>query len=149
MRKYLNAYRLSTYLLLVFCAGHTIGGLFTPRSYGPEADAVLASMKSVHFPFNGADSTWYGFHLGFGLIVSVYLLLCAFITWYLGGLDAVERRPCLPIAWALSLSLALTAALSFRYFFPAPGVFASLAAVLLAIQCFREQAALHPAVARG
>lgn len=47
--KYFTPYRLATYLLLVFCAGHTGGGMFAQKSLGPEADSVFSAMKSVHF----------------------------------------------------------------------------------------------------
>jgi hypothetical protein len=139
--KYFSLYRISTYLLLLFCFGHTVGGLLSNKSLGPQADAVLASMKSVHFNFNGADCTWYGFHLGFGLMVSVFLLFCAFITWYLGGLGPDESRACLPIAWALVASQILTAVLSWSYFFAGPATLSTLVAILVAIQSFRQQSA--------
>ena len=63
---YLGPYQIATYLLLIFCTGHTLGGLFFAPSKGAAADAVLASMKAVHFRFNGADCTYYGAHLGSG-----------------------------------------------------------------------------------
>lgn len=79
-------------LLLVFAAAHTIRGLLFPPSNGPAADAVLASMKSTHFEFKGSDCIFYGFHMGFGLMVNVYLVLSADIAWVLGG-KRVARNP--------------------------------------------------------
>ena len=44
-------------LLVLFCFGHTAGGMLSEKSVGSEADAVFASMKSVHFTFGGATVT--------------------------------------------------------------------------------------------
>jgi hypothetical protein len=126
-------------LLLVFAASHTIGGLLFPPSNGPAADAVLASMKSTHFDFNGSDCTFYGFHMGFGLMVSVYLALSAVMAWILGG-ERVARNPAVkeglrPVAWALLISHVGTAILSWKYFFTGPGVISTVVALLLAWEC--------------
>ena len=45
--KYLGPYRIAAYLLVLFCIGHTAGGMLSQKSLGPEADAVFAAMKSV------------------------------------------------------------------------------------------------------
>src|SRR2546430_2708586 len=52
--QYLTPYHVATYLLLIFSAAHTLGGLFLPHGYGVDANDVLASMKSIHFDFNGS-----------------------------------------------------------------------------------------------
>jgi hypothetical protein len=44
--------------------------MLSQKSLGPESDAVFSSMKAVHFNFNGASCTWYGFWFGFGLMAS-------------------------------------------------------------------------------
>ena len=90
MARWFAPYRLVTYLLIIFCAAHTIGGLFTPHSFGLAADGVLLAMKAVHFNQHGADCTYYGFHLGFGLMLSVLLLACAALAWVLAGQPAAR-----------------------------------------------------------
>jgi hypothetical protein len=135
--KYLSLYRIVTYLLLFFAATHTVGGLLISRSRGPEADAVLAAMRATHFACQGADCTWYGLYFGFGLLVTVFLLFSAAVCWRLGGLSAGERAPLAPVAWALFICHILVAVLSWTYFFIAPGVVATLIAVLLGIPCIR------------
>ena len=55
--KYLSPFRLASYLLVVFFAGHTAGGMLAQKSHGPDADAVFASMKAVHFTFKRATTT--------------------------------------------------------------------------------------------
>ena len=136
---YLGPYQIATYLLLIFCTGHTLGGLFFAPSKGPAADAVLASMKAVHFRFNGADCTYYGAHLGFGLLTSVFLLLSAALTWHLGrfpGGNAALR----PVAWALFVAFVPTTLLSWWYFFAGPALLSLLVASLLGWECLTTYA---------
>lgn len=126
-------------LLLVFAITHTIGGLLFPPSNGLTADAVLASMKSTHFDFNGSDCTYYGFHMGFGLIATVYKVLSAALAWILGGeqvlLNPAVREAQRPLAWVLLYSQAATAFLSWKYFFAGPGVFSTVIVLLLGWEC--------------
>jgi len=67
--KYLGVYRIATYLLVLFCLGHTAGGnAGAERASAPSRDAVFSSMKAVHFDFNGADchvvtAFWFAFGL--------------------------------------------------------------------------------------
>jgi len=136
--RYLSVYRITAYLLLLFCGMHTVGGLLSEQTYGPESDGALASMKAVHFPLMGADCTWYGLYFGFGLLFSVFLLVSAAITWHLGGLRPSERRALAPVAWSLFLGFVLVACLSWRYFFAAPGATATVIAALLGVQAIRD-----------
>jgi uncharacterized membrane protein YedE/YeeE len=126
-------------LLLVFAASHTFGGFLFPSSNGPAADAVLASMKSTHFDFFGSDCTFYGFHMGLGLMVSMYLVLSIVIAWILGD-ERVAQNPAVkegqrPVAWALLVSHVGTMILSWKYFFVGPGVISTVVVLLLAWEC--------------
>jgi hypothetical protein len=139
MHPYLTPYRVATYLLLIFFIAHTFGGLLFPPSHGPAGDAVLASMKSVHFTFNGADCTFYGFHLGFGLMASVFQFFSAALTWHLSQFpsgNAVLR----PVAWALFLAHVPMVVLSWQYFFAGPGIFSTVIALLLGWESFTTYA---------
>jgi hypothetical protein len=147
--KHLGVYRVATYLLVLFCLGHTGGGMLSQKSLGPEADAVLASMKAVHFDFNGATCTYHGFWLAFGLTASVFLAFSAIVAWSLDGLKAAEWARVAPIAWALCASHAANAVLSWRYFFAGPGVFATLITLLLGIGAVRSGRAATAAVIAG
>lgn len=136
--KYFGPYRLATYLLVLFCAGHTAGGMLAQKSLGSESDAVFSSMKAVHFDFNGADCTWYGFWFAFGLMTSVFLLFSALVAWTLAGVSPNHWSMVAPIAWALFASHVCNAVLSWRYFFAGPGVFSTAIAALLGIGAFRK-----------
>jgi len=130
-------YRVCAALLLLATLGHTFGGMLGtarrgPRA-GPEADRVFADMKSVRFRWQGAETTWFGFWLGNGLVVSAAFLAPIIALWVLGGLDATQRHASLPIAWAVFASLALTSLLGFKYFGPRAGVGFGVIAILTAI----------------
>lgn len=139
--KRFNAYRVAAGLLVVFCVMHTAGGMLSRKPRGPAADSVLTVMRDVHFTFMGADCTFYGFWLGFGLMVSVFLLLAAVVAWHLGGASEEERLRLAPVAWALFVSQVLTAILSWAYFFPGPGVMSTAIAALVGIGCLDGRAA--------
>jgi hypothetical protein len=139
--KYFSPYRIATYLLVLFFAGHTAGGMLGQKSLGPASDAVFATMKSVHFTFNGADSTWYGFWFGFGMMASVFLAFSALIAWQLDKVPASSWPAVTLIAWALVVAQACNAVLSWAYFFAAPGIFATLVTGLCAFGAWRKQKA--------
>lgn len=126
-------YRLAAVLLLLGALGHTFGGMLAQARGGQSgapaaADAVFAQMKSVHFTWQGADTTWYNFWMGNGLGVSALLLLAIVVLWTLGGLARGERRAALPIAWTAVVSLILVMACGFLFFSPFVGsVFGAVA----------------------
>jgi hypothetical protein len=146
--KHVTPFRIAAGLLAVFCALHTAGGMLSQKSMGPSSDAVFAAMKSVHFDFNGSDSTWYGFWFGFGLMASAFLAMSAFVAWRLERVRAEAWPDVSAIAWALTAAQAVTAFLSWKYFFAGPGVFATLATVLLAVGIVRKQrkAVVNPSI---
>jgi hypothetical protein len=138
MTKYFTPYRLATYLLVIFFAGHTFGGMLGQRSLGAASDAVFDAMKAVHFDFNGADCTWYGFWFGFGLMASIFLLFSAVISWQLDRVPKVSWPLVSTIAWALFATHVGVAVLSWAYFFTGPGIFSTLAAGLMAVGALRQ-----------
>ncbi|HEY0841021.1 MAG TPA: hypothetical protein VGD74_12610 [Vulgatibacter sp.] len=136
--KVFSPYRIAAALLVVFCVMHTAGGMFSEPSFGAEADAVFASMKAVHFDFNGSDSTWHGFWFGFGLTSSVFMLFSALVAWKLDSVPRESWPAVAAIAWALVAAQAANAVLSWAYFFAGPGVFATAITLLVAVGAFRK-----------
>lgn len=129
-------------LLLVFCLMHTGGGMLAQKSLGPASDTVFSAMKRTHFDFNGADCTWYGFWFGFGLTVSIFLLLSAIVAWELERVPS-ELWPHLQvIAWAFVFSHVANTVLAWKYFFAGPGVFGILISLLLAVGTARKSRGL-------
>lgn len=137
--KYFGVYRIAAYLLVLFCLGHTAGGMLSHKSLSPGADAVFSSMKTVHFTFNGADCTYYGFWFAFGLMFSAFLIFSAFVAWRFADVDPKGWKTAGPIAWALVAAHLVDSILGWIYFFPGSASLATLITVLLGIGAFRKQ----------
>jgi len=136
--KHITPFRVASVLLFVFCLMHTGGGMLAQKSLGPASDTVFEAMKRVHFDFNGADCTWYGFWFGFGLTASIFLLLSALVAWELERVPN-ELWPRLGlIPWAFVVSHAANTVLSWKYFFAGPGVFGVVISLLLAAGTLRK-----------
>ena len=101
----------------------------------------IEAMKTVQFQFNGSTCTWYGFWFGFGLMCSVFLALSAVLAWQLDKVPAPAWAHVKVMAWALVVSQAINAVISFRYFFVGPGTFAALVTILMSVGCLRKQRA--------
>jgi len=141
MTTYFNLYRISCYLLVLATIGHTFGGILGTAKRGsgaPEADRVFAQMKSVHFVWNGADCTWFGFFLGNGLSVTALLFLASVVLWTLGGLDASQFRLVWPIGFAIFMSLTATSWLGFKYFAAGIGIGLGVIALLTGIAIIKS-----------
>jgi hypothetical protein len=114
-------YRISSVLLVLFAAGHTLGF----RQIDPtwRVDSLVGSMHSIRFDVQGFSRTYWDFYVGFGLFVSVFLVFAAVVAWQLGSLApetlALMRGP----AWALVICFAALAVLSWRFFFLLPILF--------------------------
>jgi len=136
--RFLTPFRIAAYLLAVLFLGHTGGGMLAQKSLGSASDAVFATMKAVHFTFNGADATWYGFWFGFGLTVSVYTLFSAVVAWQLDKVTPDRWSSVSAIAWTLAAAQLASAVLSWKYFFVAPTLFSLGAALLIALGAYRK-----------
>jgi hypothetical protein len=90
-------------------------------------------MRAVRFDWRGASCTWYGFWMGNGLGVGALLLPVIVALWTLGGVAPGGAGPWLPLAWTLTLCLALLAVLGVRYFAVRVGVVFAIVAALSGI----------------
>src|SRR5580658_9102519 len=122
-------HRIASVLLLLFAAGHTFGFRQNDPEWG--ADAVLGSMRSVHFDAQGFTRTYWDFFSAFGLFFSVFLLFAAVLAWLLAGLPAETLARVRSIAWALAICFVAIPALSWRFAFTTPLVFSSLITLCL------------------
>ena len=91
--------RIASVLTLIHAVLHTVGGVFGKTPPGP-ASAAVAAMQANHFVFMGATRTFWDFHIGMGLAVTIFLTMEAIVFWLLGGLvkrDGTALRPVLAI----------------------------------------------------
>jgi hypothetical protein len=124
-------YRIAAVVMVLFAAGHTFGFL-TLQPPTPEALAVHQGMMNVHFRLNNGEFSYDGFYVGFGLSITAYMLLCAFLAWHLA------KHPDRAIGWALFAVQASGLPLSWMYFPIAPTVFSAALAVLLCFAAWRQ-----------
>ena len=120
------AYRIAAVLLVLFAALHTVGFLgFRPPT--AEGAAVLESMNRVHFAVKGAEFSYGGFYVGFGLSVTAYLLFSAYLAWWLSGV----KQSVGGLGWVFCGVQAVSLVLSYIYFSAAPAAFSGVVAGLL------------------
>ena len=112
-------YRIAAVLLLLFDAGHTSGFPWSDPKWGVD----LGSMRSTHFYIMGFSRTYWDFYVGFGLFVSVLLLLAVVLAWQLSGLPPESLALMRATAWAFALCFAAITVVSWRYLFILPIAF--------------------------
>jgi hypothetical protein len=117
-------YRIASVLLLLFAMGHTLGFRQSDPSWG--VDALLSSMRSIHFEVQGFNRTYWDIFLAAGFLVGLFYLFAAVLAWQLGGLPAETLARMRVTAWAFALCFAAVTVLSCRYLFILPIVFSIL-----------------------
>jgi hypothetical protein len=122
-------YRISSVLLLLFAAAHTLGFRQSDPAWG--VDALLGSMRSIHFDVQGSSRTYWDLFVAAGFSVGVLYLFAAVLAWQLGGLPAEALAGMRGIVWALALCFAAITVVSWRYLFILPIVFSFVITVCL------------------
>jgi hypothetical protein len=124
-------YRTAAILLLLFAAGHTLGFRQSDPQWG--VDALLASMRSIHFDVQGFNRTYWDLFEAAGFSVGVFYLFAAILAWQLGGLPAATLALMRGTAWAFALCFAAITVVSWRYLFVLPIVFSIVITVCLTV----------------
>jgi hypothetical protein len=120
-------YRIAAVLLLLFDAGHTSGFPWSDPAWAVD----LGPMRSTHFYILGFSRTYWDFYVGFGLTVSVFLLLAVVLAWQLGGLPPDSLAHMRGTAWTFALCFAAITVLDWKYFFIIPIVFSTVITLCL------------------
>ena len=127
-------YRIAAVLILLFDVGHTSGFPWSDPKWAVD----LSSMRSTHFDILGFSRTYWDFYVGFGLFVTVFLLLAAMLAWQLGGLPPGTLALMRGTAWTFAVCFAAITILSWRYFFIIPIVFSVVITVCLIAAAWRS-----------
>jgi hypothetical protein len=133
--------RIASVLTFIHCALHTIGGVFGKPKHGVEEIAVIETMKGHAFNVMGSMRTYWDFFFGYGLFVTLNLLLQAILFWALASYVKTSAGLVRVVALLFFFNYALMSMISFRYFFMAPGVVEVLIAVCLLVAYFRVASA--------
>ena len=127
------ALKIAAVLTLIHAVLHTVGGLFSSPDHGAEEINVLNTMKSFQFDFMGSMRSYWDFYFGFGLNVTLFLLLEAVLLWQLASLSKSDPAKARPFMLTLLAAFVVMMVLSWRYFFIAPLVFEGVIAVLIGV----------------
>lgn len=124
-------YRIAAVLLLLFAVSHTIGFRQSDPTWG--IDALLASMRSIHFDVLGFNRSYWDFFVAAGFSVGVLYLFAAVLAWQLARLPGATLALMRGTTWAFALSFAVITILSWRYLFLIPIAFSVAIAVCLTV----------------
>jgi hypothetical protein len=122
-------YRISAVVLLLFAAGHTFGFRQSDPKWG--VDALLSSMRSIHFDVQGSNRTYWDLFVAAGFSVGVLYVFAAVLAWQLGGLPAATLALMRGTVWAFALCFAAITVVSWRYLFVIPIAFSILITLCL------------------
>lgn len=122
-------YRIAAVLLLIFAVGHTLGFRESEPTWG--VDALLGSMRSIHFDVQGFNRTYWDLFVAAGFSVGVLYLFAAVLAWQLGGLPVATLALMRGTTWAFALSFAAITVVSWRYLFAIPVAFSLAITVCL------------------
>ena len=124
--------RIASVLTLIHAALHTIGGVFGGAAPGVQ-QATVAVMKANEFAAMGVMRSYWDFHMGLGLMVSVFLTVEGVVFWQLGSLAKTGALRLRPILATFLMGYLGAALVSFRYFFAAPVITEILIALCLGL----------------
>lgn len=129
-------YRIAAVLLLLFAVAHTFGFRQSDPKWG--VDALLSSMRSIHFDVQGANRTYWDLFVAAGFCVGVFYLFAAILAWQLGGLPAGTLALMRGTAWAFALCFAAITVVIWRYLFVIPMVFSIVITLCLTVAAWRS-----------
>src|SRR5215472_14022445 len=137
-------YRIAAVLLLLFAVAHTLGFCRSDPRLG--VDALLSSMRSIHFDVQGSNRTYWDLFEAAGFTVGVFYLFAGILAWQLGGLPAATLALMSGTRWAFALCFAAISVVSWRYLFILPIVFSTVITLCLIVAAWlpAKQAATAP-----
>jgi hypothetical protein len=132
--------RAASVLTLIHAVLHTVGGVLGKPQHGPEEFAVIETMKSHVFDVMGSMRSYWDFNFGYGLMVSITLLVQAVLFWQLATMAKTNARWTKPILILFFFNFVATSVVAWKYFFVAPAVTEISIAACLAAAYFTANA---------
>ena len=83
-------------------------------------DALLSSMRSIHFDVQGFNRTYWDLFVAAGFSVGVFYFFAAILPWQLGGIPVATLALMRGTASAVALSFAAITVVSWRFLFIIP-----------------------------
>jgi hypothetical protein len=135
-------YRIAAVLLLLFSIAHTVSFSQSDPTWG--VDALLNSMRSIHFTVQGFNRTYWDFFLAAGFSVGTLYLFAAILAWQLGGLPVATQARMRGTAWAFALAFAAITIVSWRFLFIIPVAFSIAITVCLTAAAWTSAKSVAP-----
>jgi len=127
--------RIAAIITLLLGIGHTMGKPWIPTN-DPLTLAVTTAMKSHQMHVMGFERTMMEFYVGFGMTISVNLLLQALVLWLIADLATREPRRIRIIAAMFFIANAAVTVVAGIYLFTAPLVLSALVTLFLGLAVF-------------
>jgi hypothetical protein len=124
--------RIASIISLLYCTGHSTGYPWTPVE-GEHEMAIVESMKSHQFDVIGSMRSLWDFYIGFGLVVSGFMLAISVALWQLASLAKRGFNGIRPMILTFFIAFVINTIFEIRYFFVIPMVMAAAISVLLGI----------------
>lgn len=125
--------RAASALTLIHALLNTFAGLLSGTSDAQDEAALLNAMKALRFDAMGSMRTYWDFYFGFGLFLTVSLLLLSVLLWQLAALVRADPAKARPFIGSMCIAFLIFAVLSSLYFFVAPLVIEAIIALLLGL----------------
>jgi phosphoglycerol transferase MdoB-like AlkP superfamily enzyme len=132
--------RIASVLTFVHCVLHTVGGVFGKPRNGLEEIAVQETMKGHVFNVMGSMRSYWDFFFGYGLGVTITLLIQSLLFWQLATMCKTSAAWTRPIVVLFFFNFVAMSVVVWRYFFIAPAVTELLIAACLAAAYFTAAA---------
>jgi hypothetical protein len=126
--------RLASIVSFIFALGHTFGGT---KSWSPLGETPgLVAMRTFQFQVGAVQRTYLDFYLGFGFMLSVFMLLQAVLLWQIAAIAKDDPRRARPLAGSILVAQLACGALCWRYIFVGPVVFSAAISICLAVAVY-------------
>ena len=122
-------YRIAAVVLLLFAVGHTLGFRESDPTWG--VDALLGSMRSIHFNVQGFRRSIWDFFVAAGFSVGVFYVFSAILAWQLGRLPVATLAAMRGITWMFAACFAVITVISWIYLFYIPIIFSTVITLCL------------------
>jgi len=117
--------RISSVLMLLHTAGHTMGALTWKEAPNSTVAKVVSDMQTVHFLFMGRQASLGSFFEGYGVINIFVLLLLTIALWIFS--NAADNPLTMKLLPVFAVFLLLMGVSEFVYFFPFAAIISMLA----------------------
>lgn len=124
--------RVAAISLLIIVCGHST--TFIPREPRDLTETlVLKGMKSYEMNLFGSLRTYWDFHQGMSMIMTLQMAVAVALLWILAKQSDEHPKLVLPLAIVLFLGAVPFAVLCWTYFFFLPGTFATIGAIAMGL----------------